>query len=105
LLDFWRVNIEMIVAVQDYVTPDDYEHMKWISLDGCPAQLTFKEPSSNKLEFYAQGNSTTFVDNLQLVQKTMNRKNRYSHLVLMDQWKILKVSPFGPPYHFGTTKN
>ncbi len=22
-----------------------------------------------------------------------------------DQWKILKVSPFGPPYQFGTTKN
>ncbi len=38
-------------AVQDHVTLDDYGHIKWILLDGCPAQLTLEEPSSNKLEF------------------------------------------------------
>ncbi len=54
-------------TVQDYVTPDDYEHMKQILLDGCPAQLTFEEPSSNKLEFISHGDSKRFVDNPQLV--------------------------------------
>ncbi len=34
-----------------YVTLDDYNLIKQILLDGCPAQLTFEEPSSNKLEF------------------------------------------------------
>ncbi len=50
-------------AVQDYVTPDDYKHMKRILLNGCPAQLTFEEPTSKKLEFISRGNSKSFVDN------------------------------------------
>jgi hypothetical protein len=35
-------------AIQDHVTSDNYGHIKQILLDGCPAQLTFDEPSSNK---------------------------------------------------------
>jgi hypothetical protein len=46
-------------AVRNHVTPEDYEHIKWILLHGCPAQLTFEEPSRNKLEFIAQGNFKT----------------------------------------------
>ncbi len=34
-------------AVRDNVTIDDYNHIKRILMDGCPAQLTFEEPSSN----------------------------------------------------------
>jgi hypothetical protein len=59
--------------------------MKQILLDGCPAQSTFKEPSSNKLEFIANGNSKNFVDDPQLAQKIMNKEYHYSHLVPMDQ--------------------
>jgi hypothetical protein len=40
-------------AVQDHVTSDNYNHIKQILLNGCPTQLTFEEPSSNKLEFIA----------------------------------------------------
>jgi hypothetical protein len=72
-------------AVQDYVTPDDYKHMKRILLNGCPAPLTFKELTRNKLEFISRGNSKSFVDNPQLVRKTMNKEDCYSHLVPMDQ--------------------
>ncbi len=71
-------------AIQDHITSDDYGHIKRILLDGCPAQLTFEEPSSNKLEFISCGNSKSFVENPQLVQKTMNKQDRYSHLVPMD---------------------
>jgi hypothetical protein len=71
-------------TVQDYVTPDYYTHMKRILLNGCPAQLSFEEPTSNKLEFISQGNSKSFIDNPQLVWKTMNKKDHYSHLVPMD---------------------
>jgi hypothetical protein len=62
-------------------------------LDGCPTQLTFEEPSSNKLEFISHGNSKSFVENPQLVQKTMNKEDRYSHLVLMDPL-LCKLSPY-----------
>ncbi len=59
-------------AIQDHVTSDNYGHIKQIVLDGCPAQLTFEEPLSNKLEFMSRGNSKSLVENSQLVQKTMN---------------------------------
>jgi hypothetical protein len=35
-------------AIQDHVTSDNHGHIKRILLDGCPVQLTVKEPSSNK---------------------------------------------------------
>ncbi len=56
-------------AGQDHITSDDYDHIKRILLDGCPAQLTFEEPSSNKLEFISCGNSKSFVENPQLFKK------------------------------------
>jgi hypothetical protein len=36
-------------AVRDHVTADDYNHIKQILMDSCPVQLTFEEPSKNKL--------------------------------------------------------
>ncbi len=63
---YWDVQCTLD-AVQDHVTSDDYNHIKRILLDGCPAQLTFEEPLSNKLEFISCGNSKSFVENPQLV--------------------------------------
>jgi hypothetical protein len=80
-------------AIQDHVTSEDYGHIKRILLDGCPAQLTFEEPSSNKLEFISRVNSKSFVENPQLVQKTMNKEDRYNHLVPMDPL-LCKLSPY-----------
>jgi hypothetical protein len=71
-------------AIQDHITSDNYGHIKQILLNGCPAQLTFEEPSSNKLEFISHVNLKSFAENPLLVQKTMNKEDRYSHLVLMD---------------------
>ncbi len=79
-------------AIQDHVTSENYGHIKQIFLDGCPAQLTFEESLSNKLEFISHGNSNSFVENPQLVQKTMNKEDHYSHLVLMDPL-LCKLSP------------
>jgi hypothetical protein len=62
-------------------------------LNGFPAELTFKEPSSNKLEFISCGNLESFVENPQLEQKTMNKEYRYSHLVPMDPL-FCKLSPY-----------
>jgi hypothetical protein len=80
-------------AIQDHVTSDDYSHIKRILFDGYPAQLTFEEPSSNKLKFISRGNSKSFVENPQLVQKTMNNEDHYSHLVPMDLL-LCKLSPY-----------
>jgi hypothetical protein len=80
-------------AIQDHITSDNYGHIKQILLNGCPTQLTFEEPSSNKIGFISRGNSKSFVENPQLVQKTMNKEDRYSHLVLMYPL-LCKLSPY-----------
>jgi hypothetical protein len=89
---YWDVHC-ILDAIQDHITSDNYGHIKRILLDGCPAHLTFKEPSSNKLEFISHGNLKSFDENPQLVQKTMNKEDRYSHLVLMDSL-LCKLSPY-----------
>jgi hypothetical protein len=38
-----------LAAVKGHVSIDDYEQMKRILLNGCPAQLDFEEPLSNKI--------------------------------------------------------
>ncbi len=88
----WHIR-HTLDATQDHVSSDDYGHIKQILLDGCPAQLTFEEPSSNKLEFISRGDPKSFVENPQLVQKTMNKEDCYSHLVPMDQL-LCKLSPY-----------
>ncbi len=59
--------------------------MKQILLDMCPAQLNFKEPLSNKIEMIERGNSKSFHNNIALVLKTMNKEDRYSHLIPLDE--------------------
>ncbi len=54
---------------------------KRILLDGCPAQLNFEEPLSNKIEKIERRNSKSFNNNTALVLKTMNKEDRYSHLI------------------------
>lgn len=73
-----------LAAIKDHVSSQVYKHLKCILLDGCHDQFTFNEPSSNKLEFISHGNSKNFTINPTLVRKTMNKEDRYSHLVPMD---------------------
>ncbi len=82
-----------LAAVKGHISIDDYEQMKRILLDGCPAQLDFDEPLSNKIEMIDQGNLKSFNANSTLVHKTMNKEDRYSHLIPLD--KIMcRFSPY-----------
>ncbi len=82
-----------LAAVRGNVSDDDYAHMKRILLDGCPAQLDFKEPLSNKTEMIKCGNSKSFNNNTTLVLKTMNKEDRYSHLIPLDEI-MCRFSPY-----------
>jgi hypothetical protein len=66
------------------MSPEDLAHMKRIILDGCPAELTFKDPLSNKMEMISRGDSKSFNKNPEIVKKTMNKEDRYSHVVPLD---------------------
>jgi hypothetical protein len=59
--------------------------MKWILLDGCPAQRNFEEPLSNKIEMIKCENSKSFNNNTALVLKTIYKEDRYSHLIPLDE--------------------
>ncbi len=74
-----------LAAVKGHISVDDYEQMKRILLNGCPAQFNFEDPLSNKIEMIDQGNSKSFNANTTLVLKTMNKEDRYSHLIPLDK--------------------
>jgi hypothetical protein len=82
-----------LAAVRGHVLADDYAHMKRILLDCCPAQLNFEEPLSNKIKMIECRNSKSFNDNTNLVLKTMNKEDRYSHLILHDEI-MCRFSPY-----------
>jgi hypothetical protein len=67
--------------------------MKRILLDGCSAQLDFEEPLSNKIEMIECGNSKSFHNNTALVLKKMNKEDRYSHLISLDEI-MCRFSPY-----------
>ena len=80
-------------AVQSHVTPDNFEHMRRILLDGCPAEFMFTEPLDNKLAMLKRGNLKTFKANPNLIKKAMNKEDRYSNLVPIDE-DICRASAF-----------
>jgi hypothetical protein len=82
-----------LAAVRGHVSADDYAHMERILLDGCPAQLNFEEPLSNKIKMIKCGNSKSFNYNTALVLKTMNKEDRYSHLIPLDEI-MCRFSPY-----------
>ncbi len=84
---------QTLSAVKDYISPEDLAYMKRILLDGCPAELTFKEPLSNKMEMILRGNSKSFNENPEIVKKTMNKEDRYSHVAPLDIL-ICLLSPY-----------
>jgi hypothetical protein len=59
--------------------------MKRIHLNSCPAQINFEEPLSNNIKMINRGNSKSFNNNTNLVLKTMNKEDQYSHLIPLDE--------------------
>jgi hypothetical protein len=71
-------------AVKNHISPEDLAHMKRILLDGCPAELTFDKPLSNKMEMISRGNSKSLNKNLEIGKKIMNKEGKFSHIVPLD---------------------
>jgi hypothetical protein len=80
-------------AVKEHISPEDLAHMKQILLDDCPAELTFEEPLNNKMEMILRANSKSFNKNAEIVKKTINKDDRYNHVVPLDIL-ICLLSPY-----------
>ena len=74
-----------LAAVRDHVNGDDFNHMKRILQDGSPSELTFDEPLANKSLMTKRGNLKSFNNNPELVLKTMNKEDCYSHFLPLDK--------------------
>jgi hypothetical protein len=79
-----------LAAVRGHVLADDYAHMKWILLDGCPAQLDFEEPLSNKIKMIKCGNSKSF-NNLSRPNIITGKINYFYRYIILYQINILLV--------------
>ena len=73
-----------LAAEKGHVSTDDFNHMERILLDGSPFELKLDKPLSNKSMMIKRGNSKSFKDNPELVLKTMNKEERYSHVLPLD---------------------
>ena len=79
-----KVNLTL-AAVKDHKSTDDFNHMKRILLDSSPFELTFHESLTNKSVMIEQGDSKSFKKNPELVLETMNKDERYSHVLPLDK--------------------
>ncbi len=65
---YWDI-CRTLDAIRDHVTSDDYGHINWILLGGCPAQLTFEEPLNNNIRSSTMSLTTLIL--CQIVLKCM----------------------------------
>ena len=82
-----------LAAVRGHVSTDNFNHMKRILLDGSPYKLTFDKPLANKSLMIKRGDSKSFNKSPELVAKTMNKEDRYSHVLPLDKL-LCTFSPY-----------
>ena len=76
-----RPRSDIFAAVKAVVSESDFKHIKRILTEGCPASLHYWEDSASKLAMMERGNQKNFIDNPDVVKKTINKEDRYSHLL------------------------
>jgi len=85
--------LRVIEAVKDLISDDDLFHLRQILLQGCPHKLQFEESFASKQVIMMRGNQKNFVDHPDIVRKTLNKEDRYSHLIPIDRILCL-LSPY-----------
>jgi hypothetical protein len=85
---------KILATIKPHIPLDDYNQVERILTQGCPSRLQFDEKLENKLKMIKRGNSKSFVKNPDyLAKKTMNKEERYSHVVALDP-EIVLFSPY-----------
>ncbi len=83
----------VLSSVKDHVSPDDLAHLKRILCEGCPSQVRLTEPLANKLKMIERGNSAPFNENVELTSTAMNKEERNSHVIALDE-DMCRLSPY-----------
>ena len=77
----------------DHIDAIDLAHIYRILTQGCPSRIEFSEPAENKMNALARGNQKSFDEYPEIVQKTMNKEDRNSHLISLADW-VVYFSPY-----------
>jgi hypothetical protein len=88
-----RDHVRVLDEVSSRISTEDANHIKRILTLGCPAKLVLEEESSNKLSVIKKGNQQTFLAHPEVAVKTMNKQERYSHLIALRSW-VVYFSPY-----------
>ncbi len=75
---------QTLLLIKDHISHEDLAQMKQILLDGCLTEITVEQPLSNKMEMILRWNSKSFKHYPEIVKKTMNKEDRFSHVVPLD---------------------
>ncbi len=75
------------------ISKEDVIHIRRILTQGCPARLVLEEESKNKLSVIQKGIQQTFLAHPEVAAKTMNKEERYSHLIAVKRW-VVYFSPY-----------
>jgi hypothetical protein len=87
-------NVSQILCnVLSHVDESDAARIEWILTQGCPSRLSFEETSEMKAYIIKKGNQATFKMYPDIVTKTMNKEDRYSHLLPVKLW-VLHFTPW-----------
>ncbi len=79
--------------VSSCINAEDANHIRRILSQGCPVKPILEEESSNKLSVIKKGNQQTFLAHPEVAAKTMNKEERYSHLIALQSW-VVYFSPY-----------
>jgi hypothetical protein len=82
-----------VIALRGLISESNLGHMKRILLQGCPSKLVLSESSESKLSMMRRGNQKSFVEYPDIVKKTINKEEHYSHILPMHEM-ICKLSPY-----------
>lgn len=84
---------QLELNIGQYIDPEDMQHIRRILTYGCPAQLDFEEELNNKLKLIDRGNQKSFEERPEVVNKTLNKEEKYSHVIALKYW-IVYASAF-----------
>jgi|SaaInl74LU_5_DNA_1037368.scaffolds.fasta_scaffold03592_2 hypothetical protein len=84
---------EILARVKDLISADDYRHMERILYEGCPAEFNYEESNSSRSRSFERGNLPTFTRNMDKVRKAMNKEDRLSHVIAVDE-DLAYFSPY-----------
>ena len=78
-----------MAEIGPHINPSDFDHIKRVLTQGCSSHFVYQESQMNKMMLLRRGNQKFVLDYPDIVQKTMNKEERYSHVAPFPSWVAL----------------